>query len=225
MKIIIASGVESRPAGRRAAHRDGHAHRAVLKFDRQHRGAGGIGALKKADSLFSKVDLHNPSAKEILPKETVDACRRARIDLPQIKNKQITDERHVTNPGGKSVDPARIRAALDSDDPGRRSQPQLQLARCVPVQSTKRSGRLVEAAFTFTQIKPSRHSKGISAPVCADAVKGKRSAASESRTHRANTQAFCTHSPEFQLAKTAMLNECSGVAALLMNHAHVATNA
>ena len=94
MKIIIASGVESRPAGRRAAHRDRHAHRAVLKFDRQHRGAGGIGALKKADSLFLKVDLHNPTAKEILPKETVDARRRARIDLPQIKNKQITDERH-----------------------------------------------------------------------------------------------------------------------------------
>ncbi|WP_410967186.1 hypothetical protein, partial [Salmonella sp. SAL4436] len=90
-----------------------HAHRAVLKFDRQHRGAGGIGALKKADSLFSKIDLHNPTAKEILPKETVDACRRAWIDLPEIKNKQVTDERHVTNLGGKSVDPARTRAALD----------------------------------------------------------------------------------------------------------------
>ena len=33
-----------------------------------------------------------------------------------------------------------------------------------PESSTKRSGRLVEAAFTFTQIKPTRHSKGISAP-------------------------------------------------------------
>jgi hypothetical protein len=134
MKIIVASGVESRPAERRAAHRDGNAHRAILKLDRQHCGAGGIGALKKANPLFAKVDLHDTPAKEILSEQAVDSSRRARIDLPEIENEQITDEWDVADPRGKAMDPTRMSAALDSDYPRRRSQSQLQLASSVQIQ-------------------------------------------------------------------------------------------
>ena len=86
MKIIVAAGVEACPARRGAAHRDGHAHRAILKFNRQHYGVGGIGALKKADPLLSKIDLDDATAKEILSEQAVDPSGRARIDLPEIEN-------------------------------------------------------------------------------------------------------------------------------------------
>ena len=63
-----------------------------------------------------------------------------------------------------------------------------------PESSTKRSGLLADATLTFTQIKPSRISKGISARVCAEAANGKKNVASGSRRKRGSTQAFCNAS-------------------------------
>ena len=146
MKIIVASGVESRPPGGRAAHRDGNAHRAILKSDRQHGRAGRIGAFKKSDPLLAKIDLHDPSAKEILSEQAVDSSRRARIDLPEIENEQITNERNVSNPRSESMNPTRISPALDSDYPRRRSQSEPQLARSVQVQSAQAGARIEHEA-------------------------------------------------------------------------------
>jgi hypothetical protein len=85
MKVIVASGVQSRPARRGASHRDWHAHCAILKSDRQHCGAGGVRAIEKPHPLLAEIDLHDPTAKEILSQQAVDVSRSRRIDLQEIE--------------------------------------------------------------------------------------------------------------------------------------------
>ena len=203
MKIIVASGVESRPARRSAGDRDGHAHGTVLKSDREHGRAGGIGTFEKSQPFLAEIDLHDSTTKEILSQQTVDTARGRRIDLPEIENEDVIAQSHVTNLRGESADPASFGTVLDSDHPNGRSRPQaLELARCpefralmpAPESSTNRSGVPVGVGLTVRQIIPSRNSKGISAPGLAQAETDKKTATSGSRKSRKNTGALCNAS-------------------------------
>ncbi len=187
MKIIVASGVESRPARRRAAHRDGHAHRAILKSDRKHCGAGGIGALKKANPFFTKIDLHDTPAKEILSKQAVDSsgsagliCRRSKTSKSLMSGTWPT---LAANPWTQraSAPPSTptTHAGAPSLSFNLRAASQFRALKPAPESSTKRSGLLADAALTFRQIRPSRNSKGISARVCPKPTRAKRTPRAE----------------------------------------------
>jgi hypothetical protein len=143
MKIIVASGVESRPARRSAGDRDGHGHGTILKSDREHGRAGGIGAFEKSQPFLAEIDLHDATPKEILSQQTVDTARGRRIDLPQIENEDVIAQAHVTNLRGESADPASFGTMLDSDHPnGWPGSQALELPRCIRIQGAHAGARV-----------------------------------------------------------------------------------
>ena len=202
MKVVLASGVQSRPARGGASHRDWHAHCAILKTDRQHCGAGGVRAVEKAHRLLRKsICTIRPRKKSCPSKPSMPRgaagliCRRSKAGKSPMSG---TSPTVATNPWTQRAlappSTPTAQAGAPSFSFSLRAASKFRALMLAPESSTNRSGLLGETALTFRQISPSRNSNGISAPGLAQADNCKKTAVSGSRRNQKNTRASCNAS-------------------------------